>query len=100
MRLADILTTASAIANYTGELNVSPIHLLHAIDILAGEKTIDDLGRPVSPLIPRPPGSTPGADPAVRDLAQRWFAESGNDINAELDDFALARLRTELHALA
>jgi hypothetical protein len=100
VRFADILTTASAVANYTGDLDVAPSHLLDAIEILAGTKSMEDLGRPVSPLIPRPPGTVPGATPAVRELVQRWFAHTGSDVNVDLDAESLARLQQDLHDLA
>lgn len=99
LRFADILTTAAAVANYLGEPTVGASHLLDAIAILRNEKTLDDLGRPVSPLLRRATGSGGDADPAVRDLAQRWFAALGASVDAELDDHQLAALNAELQAL-
>jgi len=99
MRFADILTTASAVANYLGEPGVTAAHLLAAIAILRGEKSLDDLGRPVSPLIQR--GATSGVvHPPVQVLVQQWFARLGNDVDAELDTAALAEFTAELAALA
>jgi hypothetical protein len=95
IRFTDILTTASAIANYLGVNEVVAAHLLKAIAILDGTKTMDELGRPVSPLVPRPRGG-PSASSAVREFAQRWFAELGSDPLAEIDADALAQLQAEL----
>lgn len=72
--------------------------MLDAIAILREEKGIDDLGRPVSPLVPRP--QQPGADERVRDLVQRWWRELGQDVDAELPPAELPRLIAELEALA
>ena len=98
IRFTDILTTASAIANYLGVSEVTAAHLLDSVAILEGAKTMDDLGRPVSPLVPRPRGG-PGATDEVRQLAQRWFASLGSDPLAELDLAALERLRHDVAAL-
>ena len=100
IRLTEILTTASAVANYLGEVDVSASHLAHAIAILLGETTLEDLGRPLSPLIRRvPPGQAGGADPEVRALAQRWFAELGGDVTAVLTPQQLIQLREEIARL-
>ena len=97
IRFADILTTASAIANYLGEADVRAGHLVEAIAILRGEHTLDDLGRPTSPLVPRPRSRQSGADDAVKELVQRWFRELGGDANAPLTRDQLARFLTEVH---
>jgi hypothetical protein len=99
LRLTDILTTSSAVANYLGESNVTAGHMLSAIAILRGEVTMESLGRPVSPLVPRARDGG-GADPRVRELAQRWFARLGGDVGAALDDVQLASLVEELHGIA
>ena len=99
LRLTEILTTSSAVANYLGEPDVTAGHVLSAIAILRGELTMERLGRPVSPLVPRAPGGG-GADPRVRELAQRWFARLGGDVGAALDDVQLASLVKELNELA
>lgn len=99
VRFADILTTASAIANYLGEPDVTARHVLDALDIQSGTKQMEDLGRPVSPLLRRGSQTPPGADAPVRELAQRWFAALGNDVNATLDAAQLTQLRSELRAL-
>jgi hypothetical protein len=94
LRFADILTTASAIANYLGQPDVDPSHLIAAVAILRGQKTMEDLGRPVSPLVRRP--APPGATEAVRALVQRWFADLGEDPNAELSPELAERLLNDL----
>lgn len=97
IRFADVLTTASAVANYLGMADVTAAHMLDAIAVLRGEKSLEDLGRPLAPLVPR--SSEGGAEPAVRELAQRWWNALGGDISATLDVLALAALRAELEAL-
>ena len=82
LRFADILTTASAVANYLGESDVAPGHLLHAVALLRGAKTMEDLGRALSPLVRRP--GRAGVTPEVREFTQRWFAALGGDANATL----------------
>jgi hypothetical protein len=99
LRLTEILTTSSAVANYLGQPDVTAGHMLSAIAILRGETTIESLGRPVSPLIPRARGGA-GAHPRVRELAQRWFARLGGDAGAVLDEGQLASLIEELNAIA
>ena len=96
LRLTEILTTASAIANFVGDADVGPGHVLDAIAVLEGEKGMGDFGRPVSPLVPR---GKAGAAPAVREIAQRWFAVLGSDVKAALSARQLDELRAELRAL-
>jgi len=101
IRFLDILTTASAVANYLGVADVTPAHVRDAIAILREEKTLDDLGRPLSPLVRRaPPGTAGGADARVRELAQRWYAALANDPAAELTVAQVEALTAELDALA
>src|SRR5438045_7101463 len=97
LRFTDVLTTASAVANYLGAEDVTASHVLDAIAVLRGEKGMEDLGRPLSPLVRR---GQAGADAAVRALAQRWWTELGGSPDAELDEAALERLSAELRALA
>lgn len=97
LRLTDILTTASAVANYLGAGEVTAAHVAAAVDVLVGRATMEDIGRPLSPLVRRPAGG--GAEPRVRALAQRWFAALGNDAMGELDAEKLAAFETELAAL-
>ena len=100
LRFADILTTASAAANYLGEANVAAQHLLYGIAILNGEMTLGDLGRAISPLVRRsPPGMGGTVDPAVRELVQRWFAALGSDPEARTTPAQLAQLSAELRRL-
>jgi hypothetical protein len=92
LRLTEILTTSSAVANYLGERTVEARHVLLAIEILLGTKTLDDIGRPQSPVISRVTGAGSGAAEDVRELAQRWFAVFEGDVlrefsDAELDEF-------------
>lgn len=98
IRFADVLTTASAAAHYLGSSTVSASHLLQAIQILQGALRIEDLGRPLSPLVRRGAGSG-GVDPAVQSLVQRWFLELG-DVHAELQDDELDRLAAELREIS
>ena len=73
----DILTTSSSVASYLGAANVAPEHVQHAIALLLEEIVLEDIGRPLPPLVPRP---TPGpATSPVRHLAQHWLARLGND---------------------
>lgn len=100
VRFADILTTASAAANYLGESHVVPQHLLYAIAILRETMTLEDLGRAVSPLVRRtPPGMGGTVDPKVRELAQRWFEALGSDAEARISSEQLAELIAELEGL-
>lgn len=98
LRLTEILTTSSAVANYLGQPEVTAGHMLSAIAVLRGEMTMESLGRPVSPLVSRIQGGG-GAEPRVRELAQRWFARLGGDVGAALDDVQLASFLEELYGL-
>lgn len=101
LRFTDILTTAAAVANYIGASNVTAGHLLDAIAILLDEKSMQDLGRGVSPLMPRGPrGQRESVDPAIRALAQEWFADLGNDVGAILSTPQVESLRAQLQAMA
>jgi hypothetical protein len=92
LRLTEILTTSSAVANYLGERTVESRHVLLAIEILQGSKTLDEIGKPQSPLLSRVTGAGSGVSDEVRELAQRWFAAFEGDVmrefsEAELDEF-------------
>lgn len=89
---------ASAVANYLGAADVKAAHMLDAIAILRGDKTLEDLGRPVSPLVPR--RNEGGAETAVRELAQRWWNALGGDISSTLNEPSLKQLEAELRELA
>ncbi len=99
LRLSDILTTASAVANFVGAHDVGASHLLSAIELLQGSKTLDDLGRPLSPLVSRMTGAGSGATDSVKELAQRWFALQNGDVRYELTEQQLATFRAEVEAL-
>lgn len=94
IRLVEVLTTASAIANYLGEPNVSTEHLRASLRILKGESSMDDLGRPLSPLVPR--GASPGSTPGARAFAQRWYQSVGGDPRAELTPAQVEQMEREL----
>jgi hypothetical protein len=98
LRFADILTTASAVANYRGQSNVRPADLLDALDIVQGTKSLEDLGRPTSPLVRRP--GPAGATDDVKAVVQRWFELLGSDPNATLDPDTAERFRADLRRLA
>lgn len=93
IRLADLLTTASSLAGYLGERQITLQRLTDALAILLGERTFEDFGRALSPLIPRP--GPPEPDEAVLAFARRWHERVG-DPYAPLDARALADLRAEL----
>lgn len=97
IRFVEILTTASAVANFHGEQDVQPAHVLSAIRILRNEIALEDLGRPVSPLIPR--RGTPGSTPEVRAFAQHWMELLENDVHRELTSEQLEAIVAELQNL-
>jgi hypothetical protein len=86
------------VADYRGQAMVSAEHLLTAIEMLRGRVTLEDLGRPVSPLVPRP--GQRGSEADVRELVQRWWKELGEDVNATVGGEGLERLVEELRAIA
>ncbi len=95
IRLADLLTTASSLAGYLGERQITLQRLADALAILLGERTFEDFGRPLSPLVPRP--GPPEPDAAVLAFARRWHERLGDPF-APLNAIALAQLRAELTA--
>jgi hypothetical protein len=97
IRFVDVLTTGSAVANYLGAPDVTAGHLLSAIAILREEASLEDLGRPLSPMIRR---REAGSDPEVRAFAQRWFAKLGEDPHAELGGDQVDEMLRELSSLA
>ena len=97
IRLTDVLTTASAIASYVGAAEVNSGHLLNATALLLGEFRMEDLGRPVSPLVRRaPPGAGVGATGAAREFARRWLEVLGGDATTVLSTAEVALMREEL----
>src|SRR5687767_718981 len=99
LRLTEILTTSSAVANYLGARTVEAQHVLLAIAILEGSKTLDDLGRPQSPLISRVTGAGSGVAEEVRELAQRWFAAFEGDVLREFSEGELHEFVEELRMI-
>ena len=97
VRFLDILTTASSVAHARGAEAVDATHLREAIDVLTGEAKPDDIGASVSPLGHR--RTRLSAEPAVRELTQRWFDRLGGTPEASVDADALAELRAEIEAL-
>ncbi len=100
IRFTDVLTTASAVANYLGAREVTAQHLVEAVDLVTGKKGMEELGRPVSPLVPRPGGQGTAAATVVRELAVRWYARLGSDPMAVLSAADLVTLREECVRLA
>jgi hypothetical protein len=98
LRFTDVLTNASAVANYLGAPDVTAAHLLDALAILSGEQTVEVLGRPRS-MFGRG-HSSPGATEGVRAFAQRWFARLGSDTAASLAGDDLRAFEAELRDLA
>ena len=90
VRFADILTTAAAVANYLGQRDIAGAHVIDAVAILLGEKTLDDLGRPVSPLLTRGSQGKGGVEAALQATVKRWFERVGRDANRELSRDELA----------
>ena len=99
LRLTDVLTTGTTVANYLGETTVRAEHLQTAIGLLCEKLTMDDLGRPQSPTLSRMTKAGSAVAPDVRELAQRWFARLGGDPRAEFDAAGLAEFELELAAL-
>jgi len=99
VRLAEILTTAAAVADFLSAGDVTAAHLLAAIAVLRDGRTVEELGRPLSPLVRRPPGLHGGAAPAVRELAQRWYAALGSDLAATMTPGEVRHFEAELHLL-
>ncbi|MGD9932983.1 MAG: hypothetical protein AB7T37_04620 [Dehalococcoidia bacterium] len=93
----DILTTSASVASYLGAAHVAPEHVQHAIALLLEETVLEDIGRPLPPLVPRP---APGpATPGVRHLAQRWISGLGSDPARTLTGSELRSIRDEISAL-
>ena len=97
-RFADILTTAAAVADYMGVPDVSAAHLLTALEILVEDRKLEDMGRPVSPMLRRP-GQEKGVEPPVRELVQLWFARLEGDANHVLRGDELSAFRQDMRSL-
>ena len=99
VRLTDIFTNAAAIADYTGESEVRPAHLLEAIEHLRSGNPwqLAEGARPRSPLgRSNRRAQVPGP---LREIARAWFEALGNDPLAELDAEALDDLIAEINAV-
>jgi hypothetical protein len=93
LRFADILTTASSVANYLGEPAVTAAHLAAAVAVLLGETRVEDLGRPRSPL--GRSRQQAGATGEVRAFVQRWFEALGS-ADATIEGEMLRMFREEV----
>jgi hypothetical protein len=98
LRLVDILTTASAVTSYLGASGTTAAHVLAAVAILQGRTSMEDLGRPVSPL-GRSQRGEPTVTPALRALVQRWFADLGGHGDVALDGDAIEQFLADLQSL-
>lgn len=98
-RFVDLLTTASAVASYLGAPELTPEHVVAALAVLDRSLNLEDLGRAVSPLVPKPPGG-PAVAVRVREFAQGWVTRPGNDPTCPLTGERLALLRDEIAKLA
>jgi hypothetical protein len=97
--LADLLTTASAASHFAGEQVIRLEHLLQAIRLQTGELTMEELGKPVSPLVQRyPRGLGPAVEPQLRELVQRWFLRLGSQATVALSHEEIAALRADIGA--
>lgn len=99
LRLTEVLTTSTAVATYLGHPAVAPFHVLSAIRILQGEASIEDLGRPQSPLLTRATGAASQVAPEVQALAQRWFTRFDEDITREFTETELTEFLKEVESL-
>lgn len=99
IRFVDILTTASTVASYLGEPEITAKHLIEAVAIVRGAKTLDDLGRPVSPMLQRGLAASPAVDARLRMVVQRWFDVLGGEVEAELAADSVEQLLAELRTV-
>lgn len=97
-RFADILTTAAAVADYMGVPDVAPGHVLTALEILTEDRKLEEMGRPVSPMLRRH-GEEKGVEPALREVIQTWFARLSGDVNAVVSGELLIKFRNEVQSL-
>lgn len=84
VRFTEVLTMATSVAAYLGESVIEARHVVLALDVLQGSRTLESLGRPVSPLARRPAGG-PAVHPDLASLVQAWWNALGSDPRAELD---------------
>ena len=97
VRFLDILTTASSVAHARGAEAVVAAHLLEAIDVLTGVVEVEEAGGPAALLGHR--RAELSAEPAVRELSQRWFARLGSAPEVTLGAGELGELRADLETL-
>jgi len=98
LRFVDVLTTSSAVTSFLGAAETTAGHLIAAVAILQGELTVEDLGRPVSPLL-RAARGPQSVEPAVRALVQSWFQRVGGSGEAEIGGEQLQLFVAELRLL-
>lgn len=98
LRFLDVLTTATALTNHLGASLTTAEHLLLAVDILRGTRTIESLGQQQSPLL-RARRPEPGVDGALRELVQRWFERVGGRGDVVLAGDDLAQFLRDLESL-
>lgn len=98
LRFVDVLTTSAAVTSFLGVAVTTASHIIAAVAILQGELTIEDLGRPVSPLL-RSARGPQSVDPAVRHLVQSWFQRVGGTGDAEIGGEQLRLFVGELRLL-
>ncbi len=95
IRLADILSAASSLADFRLEPVITMAHLQLALRVVLGEAVLEDLGGGASPLIPRRLPPRPHAD--VVEFARRWNERLGGPF-VPIGPAALAELRAELES--
>lgn len=98
IRFTDILTTATALAHYLGDSEITTFHLTEAVALLRAQRTLEDYGPGRSPMIPRDPGGAM-VGPQLRDLTQAWFKRMGSNPTTELEDRAVEEFLDDLRAL-
>jgi len=98
LRFTDILTNAAAIATLLGDDDVTARHLGQAVQLLRDEVTVDQLGKPRSPL-GRETAQGPRVSPQLQAFVQLWYRELGFAPLAMIDGEQLARFLREAAAL-
>ncbi len=96
IRFLDLLTTATAVANFRGSDTVCAEHFEIAADILRGLKSMDETGGPGSLPVSR--GAGGNVAPALQELVQDWYRRLGGDPDATIDDDALEVFLAEARA--
>jgi len=96
IRFLDLLTTATAVANFRGSDTVCAEHFEMAADILRGLKSMDESAGPAPPLFSG--GGSGAVAPALQELVQDWYRRLGGDPDATIDDDALDVFLAEARA--